>query len=482
MKKIMCFLFFVLILNAETLYFGFKGEPLTLDPASQWEDASSQVVANIYDTLVKVDPETLKIQPSLAERWECSEDGKTWIFTLRKGIKFSNGQPLTSGDVVFSFRRLLKKEAGGFLFYFLKDVKSLGLYRVMFVLKKRFSPFLHVLTVTQASIVYGKEGKFKPIGTGPYFVKLWEKGKRMILVKNPYYRGKMGNIDRVILIFNLSMDSIYSLLMEGKLDITNGISISRVEALKNSDKFHLYSFPVLSLEYLVFNPSDRWAARASVRKALSYLWNPRWIFLAFGQFRNPVCRIITLGDRDCLWKYAPAKASRIIRSSGLQGKARLTLLYPEDPLYTKIFVPFAHEAKKRGINIKLLPVGNSQKLDRMFARRDYSIALYSWIWDYPEPYNMLSFLLPGAKMLPSYPTLSSFPQADLLRKTLSRALSIPSEEERMKIYTSIERAIYKDHLLIPIAQLKTSFFASNRLKGISADSTGILRFRDIYKK
>ena len=476
------------MMTGATLYFGARGEPETLDPASQWDDASSQIVANVYQTLVRVDPSGLRILPSLAVSWKSSPDGKTWIFNLKRGVRFSNGEPLTSQDVVFTFKRLLQREAGKFLFYFLKDINANGPYQVVFTLKKKFSPFLHVLTVAQASIVYGKGEKFKPIGSGPYYVKLWKRGKRMILLRNPFYLKRKGNIDKVVMLFGLSMDSIYSLLMEGKLDITNGISMSKVEALKNSDKFRLWSFPVLSLEYLVFNPSDPWARFSSVREALSYLWNAHWVSLAFDKFKAPACRILQFRNgtnndlRNCLWHYSPEKALRIIKEKGLAGKVEMRLVYPEDPLYSKVFLAFAHEAGKYGIKIRLFPINDPKEFDRMLAERKYSMAYYSWIWDYPEPFSILSFLLPKENILSSYPTLSSFPQAVYLRKKLYKALGIPSGKKRRNIYKNLEIEIYRNHLLIPISLLKESFFASSKISGVSVDTTGLLYYEMIYKR
>ena len=121
MRRFVFLISMAFVLTGATLYFGARGEPETLDPASQWDDASAQIVANVYQTLVRVDPSGLRILPSIAISWKSSPDGKTWVFNLRRGVRFSNGELLTSQDVVFTFKRLLQREAGKFLFYFLKS-------------------------------------------------------------------------------------------------------------------------------------------------------------------------------------------------------------------------------------------------------------------------------------------------------------------------------------------------------------------------
>ncbi len=469
-------------LLGETLYFGVRGEPRTIDPAVQWEDVSSLVVSNVFETLVGVKPGSLRIVPKLAVRWERSKDGKTWVFYLRPGVKFQNGEPLTSKEVVYSFKRLLKKNPGKFLFPFLKEVKPLGRDRVVFVLKREFSPFLHVLTVTQASIVYPSRGELGFVGTGPYYISLWQKGKRMILKKNPFYWGKTGNIDKIVMLFSLSMDSIYSLLLRDKLDLTNGISMSKVEALRNSGRFYLYSSPVLSLEYLVFNPKDPWAKKGFVRKALSYIWNSRWVELSFGSYRDPACRILPFSSHACLYSYQPEKAAGLIRKNKAYGKVKLTLVYPGESLYTKLFLPFVNEAKKVGVKIKLVPVREKKRLDEIYRKKEYSISTFTWIWDYPEPYNILSFLLSGDEVLVNYPTISSFPGVRSLRNSLEKALKIESSEDRRKIYERVEGEILNKRWVIPISYLKTSVFVNKRIKGIKADPTGLIGLGEIFKE
>ncbi len=482
MRGFILFLTLAGSLLGKTLYFGVRGEPVSLDPAAQWEDVSSMVVSNIFETLVEVKPGSLEIMPKLAVRWERSKDGKKWVFYLRPGVKFSNGQPLTSREVVYSFKRLLKMPPGRFLFPYIKEIKALGKNRVVFLLKREFSPFLHLLTVTQASVIYPSRGELGFLGTGPYYVSLWQKGKRMVLKRNPFYWGRMGNIDKVVMLFSLSMDSIYSLLLRDKLDLTNGISMSRVEALRNSGRFYLLSSPVLSLEYLVFNPEDPWAKKGFVREALSYIWNSRWVRLSFGNYREPACRIIPFSSRRCPFGYQPRKARALLRKNKVFGRVKLSLVYPDDALYAKLLLPFVNEAKKIGINIKLVPVRSGRELDEIYRRRKYSLSLFTWIWDYPEPYNILSFLLSGEKVLTSYPTISSFQGVKLLRNTLEEALSMDTSRQRRAVYERVEGEILRKRWIIPVSYLKVSLFVNRRIKGIKVDPTGLVRLGEIFKE
>ncbi|GEM_PF-5022329 len=465
-----------------TLYFGVRREPVSMDPMRQRENSSSLVAYNVFETLVGVEPGSLRIVPRLAIKWKRSRDGKTWIFYLRPGVKFQNGEPLTSREVVYSFKRLVKTSPGKHLLTLLKEVKAQGKDRVVFVLRREFSPFLYVLSVIHTSIVYPSRGKYGPWGTGPYYISLWERGRRMILKKNPYYWGKMGNIDRVVMLFSLPTETVYSFLLREKLDLTNGISLSEVEALRNSGRFYLHSSPVLSLEYLVFNPGDKWVQRAFVREALSYLWNRRWVVLSFSNYREPACRILPLFSSRCLWSYNPGRAAEIVKKNGAYGRVKLNLVYPDDPLYTKIFLPFANEAGKAGIKMKLVAVGDEDGMEKIYRSGTYSLSLCTWRWVYPDPYNLLSFLLSDRMRSSKYPGISSFSGVSSLRRTLKWALRIYSSRRRNELYREVERSIFEGKWIIPLAYLKESLFVNRKISGIEINPLGLVDLSRVYKK
>lgn len=123
---------------------GVSGTP-DLDPAIATTGSSCIVMVNIYDTLVYPGKEDL--EPRVAERWEVSEDGLTYTFYLKKGIKFHNGDELTASDVAFSMNRLLTIGEGyAYLFAdFMGSVETPDDYTVVFHLKKTFGPFVSAL-------------------------------------------------------------------------------------------------------------------------------------------------------------------------------------------------------------------------------------------------------------------------------------------------------------------------------------------------
>src|SRR5206468_9865902 len=97
--------------TAEQLFrFRMHEDPPTLDPALSNDQFSEAIILNVNRGLVELDPGTLEIRPAVAESWSISPDNRVYTFHLRDGVRFHNGRPVTSQDVAYSLRRLLKKE------------------------------------------------------------------------------------------------------------------------------------------------------------------------------------------------------------------------------------------------------------------------------------------------------------------------------------------------------------------------------------
>jgi peptide/nickel transport system substrate-binding protein len=140
--------------------------PGELDPHKGNDYSGSVLAFNLYDTLVMPDPDK-GVKPHLATDWKVSSDGKTYTFTLRKGVKFHDGSELTADDVTFSYERVKALDQGyAFLFAgWVKDVKALDRYTVQFILSGTYAPFLATLTrlpvVNKALVLKNKkDGKF----------------------------------------------------------------------------------------------------------------------------------------------------------------------------------------------------------------------------------------------------------------------------------------------------------------------------------
>ena len=143
-----------------------------------------------YNQLVRFDAE-LNAQPELAESWEVSKDGLTWTFKLRQGVKFHDGQELTSADVKFTFDRLFEKSPGKSDFVAVDKVEPAGKYQVKFVTKEPFAGLLAALggfwgfIISEAGIKKHGDLNKATLGTGPFMLEDWKVEQQMALKKHP---------------------------------------------------------------------------------------------------------------------------------------------------------------------------------------------------------------------------------------------------------------------------------------------------------
>ncbi|MEZ4515960.1 MAG: ABC transporter substrate-binding protein [Chloroflexota bacterium] len=180
-----------------TVVMARDSEPLTLNPIGASDNGSIFMIVQIFDTLVETQDAPIP-QPALAESWTVSDDSMTWTFNLREGVQFSNGDPVTCEDVQFSIDRFADPEInvsyGGFGSS-IESTECVDESTFVIQLNRVEGAFLDYLSTFIPSVipkaVYEEMGDEAfgemPIGSGPYMVKEWERGQRLVLERNPYY-------------------------------------------------------------------------------------------------------------------------------------------------------------------------------------------------------------------------------------------------------------------------------------------------------
>ena len=186
------------------------------DPINGWGRYGSPL---FQSTLLKRDQD-MNIINDLATGYEVSEDGLTWTVSIREDAKFSDGQPLTSEDVVFTFEKLMESSSTVDL-TFVDSVTSKSDYSLEFKLKSPRSTFISNLIAT--GIVpkksYTSEYYQNPIGSGPLVLVQWDKGQQIIVKPNENYYGQKPNFDRITFLF-LEEDAAFAAAKAGQLDMT----------------------------------------------------------------------------------------------------------------------------------------------------------------------------------------------------------------------------------------------------------------------
>lgn len=155
----------------------------------------------------------------LASEYSVSEDGLVYTFSIRDDVKFSDGSPVTAGDVVFTYNTT--KNSGSVVdLNDLKSVEAKDDKTVVFTLEKPYSAFVNI--VAERGIVpekaYNSNFGEKPIGTGPFILQQWDKGQQLILAPNPNFHGVKSSFKKVTILF-MSEDAVLAAAQSGQLDV-----------------------------------------------------------------------------------------------------------------------------------------------------------------------------------------------------------------------------------------------------------------------
>ncbi len=477
-------------------------EPAAIDPAKAWDDTSSFYVDNIFDTLVRLNPRTMRIEPSLATSWETSPDGRTWTFQLRRGIRFHDGSPFDADAVVYTFFRQMDPANPNRLrdfplfpdiFTYLKAVRKIDTYRVQFILSEPFFPFLATLTVECAAIVSpiaaqkaGADFARKPVGTGPFKLRSWQKNKRLVLTANKsYWRGRP-SLDEYIDTIEPRSEILNNYFKEGMLDIIYSYSISKLVSYKKQEWVTVITTPYLSVMYAVLNANRPPLNRKTVRLALGHAWDPRTLKLVFQDYTLPIHTLLPTGlltgaPNEPPIAFSLAKAHDLLKKEGMDRGIHLEMLLQQsDGLLFQLLSMYAKNLKQIGIKLKLTRLAPQVYAQRI-ARSDYDLAYSGWIADFPDPDSMLFPLLSEQLQKQGFANIAGYQRLDL-RDLLTAARRERDAQKRLAMYRSLDRTVIADGLVIPLYQDKRVIIFNRKLGNIQPDPLGKFFLYDLQLK
>lgn len=264
-----------------------------IDPGTSADCTSCIAYANLYDSLVYPDMDNIPTA-SLAESWEASEDGLTWTFVLKQGVKFHDGSELKASDVVFSAERLLTMGEGfAYLFTdYLDSCEAVDDYTVVFHLKESFAPFLSILPrlyilnedLVMANLAEGSYGEFgdygkaflaeNDAGSGAYYLTEMRTQDRICMAKFDDYflEWDAAAPEEVEIIMNTETATIRTMMNTGELQISDQWQTNEAfAALDEIDGVEVGSFTNGQILYLMMNTKKQPTDDVHVRRALAYM-------------------------------------------------------------------------------------------------------------------------------------------------------------------------------------------------------------------
>ena len=381
--------------NKNSTFFKNLGkEPETLHPIRSSDAYASTIQGEVLDSLLERDLDTYEWKPHLAEKWEVGKDYKTFTFTIRPNIKWHDGKPLTVKDVAFSFKAYKDPSFGGphFLPYLenIESVEILDEHRVRFKANKKYFNTFSVLgsmAVIPEHIYKDKEKKLSRIliGSGPYILKKYEKGKKIILEQNKDWWGRSvkpntHRIKRIVYRFISDENDQLIRMAAGDLDFLGMSAEAYMKKTKNSPwgesiiKKEVRNKAPSGYYYIAWNLKNPLFQGKKTRKALNHLMNRT---LMNKKFRYGKSKLAT-GPWYSWSDYAdssippvlfdPKEAGKLLNEEGwkdadkngvldkaVEGKKqdfKFTLLFPNKD-FEKYLTVYQQDLKKSGIKMSL---------------------------------------------------------------------------------------------------------------------------------
>lgn len=495
--------------SQDTLIYGRGADATRLDPATVTDGESLKVTQQIFENLIKFKSGTTDLAPALATKWEKKNGGKTYLFHLRKGVKFQDGTDFNADAVVFNFKRWQNgSDKDNFAYYpsmfggygdksVIKDVKAIDDNTVEFDLRNSFAPFLKNLAMTPFAIAsptaVKKEGKDfakKPVGTGPFKFEKWDKNSKIVLKKNEDYwdKGKP-KLNQVIFQVIPDNSSRLNALKNGEIDLMDGVNPSDVKGIKSNDQLKIVNRPPLNLGYLGFNVEKKPFDNKKVRQALNHAVNKQALVDAFyagngKPAKNPEPQTIEgFNDQVKPYKYDLDEAKKELADAGYPDGFNMELWTMDNPRPylpqpTKIAEAIQSTFGKIGVKVKIKTVEWSTYLEKL-EKGEGPAFLVGWTGDNGDIDNFLYTLLSKDAIGSNNYSRYTNPKVD---KMLKQAQSEADNNKRMDLYKKAQVLIHEDAPWIPLVYAEEPLAAKANLQNYKPNPTGSEPFDEVYFK
>lgn len=351
----------------DRLIFAAAADATTLDPHNTTDTESDQVIMMVYEPLIAFD-DAMQIVPRLAERWNVADDGVTWTFHLRAGVRFHDGTPFDAEAVRLNFARVLDPVANHkrlSLFSMIDRVEVVDPLTVRFVTQYPFGAFeptiAHVSSAIVNPVVAAQHGKSfgssasAVSGTGPYRVASWKKDQEVVLERFDDYWGAVG-VTREIVYRPIPEAAARVLALEsGDVDVISRVPATDLPRLEAHPDIAVHKLPGVGAQQFRFNLARKPYDDPRVRQAISYaIDRPAIVLNLVSSFARPSTSALTpimrgyvnLGEIP----YDPEKARALLKAAGYpNGFATRIATTPRYPMGVELAEAVAADLKKVGI-------------------------------------------------------------------------------------------------------------------------------------
>jgi len=437
----------------------------------------------MYSQLVRFD-ETMTPRPELAESWETSKDGLAWTFKLREGVKFHDGQEMTSADVKFTFDRLFEKSPGKSDFIAVDRVEPAGKYAVKFTTREPFAGLLAALggfwgfIISEAGIKKHGDLNKAALGTGPFMLADWKVEQQLVLKKHPgYFKKGQPYVEELIVRTIPDEANIVAALRTGQIQHAFIEDNKNYNLLKDEKSLTGYRSSRLGYDYLNITATRGPLKDVRVRQAISWAVDRSQVLrvaaAGFGRLTAPATapmRQWQLPEEAWMKYYKPdvEKAKKLMAEAGQSGGFTVKcMVIPTFPTMVSGAPVIANQLKRIGITMEIENVEYAIWIKRWLAH-DFDMTMNTTP-GYADPDTAFFRALHSTKG--QNWNSWSVPELDALLEDGRRTMD---QKKRKEIYDRVQIMILENVPHLWLFSADTIDFTQANVKGFKQHPTTLL--------
>jgi peptide/nickel transport system substrate-binding protein len=462
---------------------------------------------NVYDGLVRYKSGTLEVEPALAESWTISDDGKTYTFKLREGVKFHDGADFNAEAVKFNFERMLDEkhpqhDTGpfplSFFFSAVDTVEAPDAQTVVFTLKEPYAPFLSNLAYPTGLIVspdavkqHGKDYGRNPAGTGPFKFAEWESNAKVVVEANPDYWAGAPKLQAAVFRPITDANTRVAEMLSGGVDVMVEVPPDNVKTFADDPNFTVLEQAGPHLWFLILNTKEGPFADRRARQAINYAIDKKALVENVLQgtavvAAGPTPPAFAWAYNESLEPYPhdPEKARALLKEAGHEN-AKLTFYVTEggsgmlDPV--AMGAAIQADLAEVGLDVKIETYEWNTFLGKVNPGLEGKADMAEMSWMTNDP-DTLPYLALRTEATPDKGGFNSGyysnPKVDEL---LVAARRETDRDKRAALYKEMQTIVKEDAPWAFVANWKQNAVTSTRVEGFALEPSFFLLLHDVVK-
>ena len=474
------------------LTFAAVQDAQSMNKSTVFDNNSIWIFEQIFQQLYTVSADGKSVVPQLATGYKVSPDKKTYTFALRQGVKFSNGQPMTSKDVKFSIDQTTKASQGwGFINTAIKSTAAPSPDTFVVHLKYPWAPLLADLSIFANGIIPDNyAGKSEtafynaPIGTGPFKWDVWHKGQSLTLVKNPLYWQKgLPYLDSITWTDVSSDNTRQQQLQGGQAQIDQFPAWSTVTQLQNTQGVNMHLFNSTQTNYLAFNETRKPFQDVHVRRAISLAINRdalvKAVLFGHGKPANSLFppQVPYYDPNTPGYQFNLAEAKKEMAQSSVPHGFSTSIVIPTgNSDYQTISTIVQSELKPLGINVKINQLDPNTE-NTQTQNLNYDMTLTLWTMDISDPDELATFAVDPKSGAKSFFTMYNNPTVVNAAHAAERTLDT---QKRQQLYNTLQTGAAKDAFMAFLYYSPYPYATATNVHGFYVTPLGNMHMENVW--